>query len=122
MSTILSKYLDQFEANDLVETLKSSNLNAFAKAYGLPKFLGGIRNYLVMVDKKDLAMALPHFKQWQLDFNSKKQAEKNVLRQQCPSCQAKTVTLREKKTWFQKIRFAGVEVFGCETCLAIWYV
>jgi hypothetical protein len=109
MSTfVLAEYLDDAESAKLKETLDAAGIPAIKKRHGLPRFFGVEINFKVMIEQSDLQKAGPLYRTFSDDLAISRAERKKLNTTQCPWCASKNISIKEKKSIWEKFRFYGV--------------
>ena len=104
-------YLSYEEGILLYHALEESQISALVKSCGPPSIpFGEGQFYQLLVSENDLLKA----KEIVADFKSQVAEIGKIIR--CPRCKLETVFKAETLPFWQRIYFAGTEVFKCENC------
>jgi formate dehydrogenase maturation protein FdhE len=118
---IISRYLDNIEAEALRAKLEAEGIACEVKKNGLPRFLGGFINYQVQIDHTDTQRAQLVVDAFNEAAAIERAALEKSLTEQCPKCRSTAIFTLEKRSVLAKIRYYGVTVWNCKECETEWY-
>ena len=107
----VAEYLSYEEGILLFNALEESQISALVKSCGPPSIpFGEGQFYQLLVPEEDLPLAK------EITENFKLQVAESRRRIRCPKCKSEAVFKPQSLPFWQKIYYAGTEVFKCESC------
>ncbi|MDG5814861.1 hypothetical protein QA601_07225 [Chitinispirillales bacterium ANBcel5] len=121
LSKPLMRYLDSDEAYLLKEYLSNEGIESIVKRQGLPRILGGITNFKVLIDPGEVSNAQAALSNFSQEMKLRHSEQQHLLSTQCPACKSGNVTTVEKISMIQRIFYCGVIIMRCKECSSRWY-
>lgn len=106
-----ANYLSYEEGILLYNALQDSGISAIVKNSGPPSIpFGEGQYYELLVQEEDFTVAAEITEKFREEVKARKQIIK------CPRCKSVAVFKPEKLPFWQKIYYAGTDVFKCSNC------
>src|SRR5688572_14262864 len=106
-----AEYLSYQEGIILYQKLEEAGISALVKTCGPPSIpFGDGQFYQLLVPEEDLSEASKITEY----FKEELAAAKSLIK--CPGCKSEAVFKVETLTFWQKIYFAGTQLYKCESC------
>jgi hypothetical protein len=121
-SVMIAEYLDETEAAELRDRLKSRAIAPVVKRHGLPRLFGTMANYRVFVERTAFPEAEKIAGEFTAECAQRAAAKKESLMKQCPHCSSPEIEERKKNSLLMRMRFFGVTVIRCKMCGGEWYI